>query len=83
MGNFDSRAKFEHGQMMLQLDKPHGISGQYLTGKILLELSQPYPGVAVTVSLKGTEYYYWRHGKHDNPHRDPNHAYIKKAVTEY
>lgn len=83
MGNLDSKAKFEHGQMMLHLDKLHFTSGQYLTGRIYLQLDQPYPAVAVSVCLNGKESYSWGEGKHDNPYQDPNSTFVKKAIENF
>lgn len=83
MGNLDSRAKFEHGKILLSYDQPYFVAGSELTGKVYLELDQPYPATSLNIELKGKEEIYWRKGKHDNPHNDPESEYIKHNIKNY
>lgn len=59
MGNVDSRAKFKHGHIYLQLNQPYAVSGDNMTGSIYLQLEQPYPAVSMDIELKGKEKCTW------------------------
>jgi len=63
MGNIDGRSKFEHGHIYLQPDFPYSVSGENTTGKIYLELRQPFPAVSLDIEVKGEEKCKWRERK--------------------
>lgn len=83
MGNFDSKAKFEHGEVTLTLDQPHFYAGEKLTGNIHIELSQPYPAQSLYIKLKGKEKMYWKQGKHSHTSNDMDVWDIKEHLKWY
>ena len=83
MGSSFSNSKFSHGELALKLDHPYCFSGKFLTGRIFLELSQPYPAESIYIKLKGKEDTYWRHGKHDDPKQDSDGTYVHQQVKDY
>ena len=83
MGSSFSNSKFSHGELALKLDYPYCFSGTFLTGRIFLELSRPYPAEAVCLQLKGCEEASWRHGKHDDPKQDSDGSKVHHQIKDY
>ena len=63
MGNVDSRAKFKHGYLMLQVDQPFVYSGGEIKGNAFLQLDQPFPAVQLSLKIKGKEKVHWTEHK--------------------
>ena len=59
MGSGDSRSKFEHGNIILQTDKPYYAPGEFVTGKIYLYLQQEFPGDKLELEIYGNEKVEW------------------------
>ena len=66
MGSGDSRSKFEHGNIVLQTDKPYYAPGEIVTGKIYLYLQQAYPGNMLELEIYGKEKVEWVVKKNKN-----------------
>ena len=58
-GIFDSRAQFQHGNMVLQIDNPFTYAGENLTGTIYIQMMQPYPAVSLDIEIRGDEKWSW------------------------
>ena len=61
MGSSSSKGKqheaaAKYGQIYLETDRSAYLAGENVTGKIYLNLVQPYPGNQITLKLKGKEY---------------------------
>jgi hypothetical protein len=60
MGSGDS--KFEHGHIILQLDKDFYLSGHDVTGSIHINLTESFPSESLTIHIKGKEKCKWESG---------------------
>jgi hypothetical protein len=47
------------GQLFVQLDKPFYFVGEQVTGRVFLNLQQPYNGTELSLKLKGWEKVKW------------------------
>lgn len=72
-----SYPKFEHGVIVLVADKDYYYSGQEVTGKIHLQMSQPYPASSLELVVKGLEKVYWVSGSGRNR---TTHSATKKIL---
>ena len=59
MGSGDSRSKFEHGNIVLQTDKPYYAPGEFVTGKIYLYLQKEFSGDRLELEIHGREKVEW------------------------
>jgi hypothetical protein len=63
MGGSDSKSQYPQGHIVMQLDKNFNLSGEDATGNIFIELTQPYPAMALDVTIKGKEKVKWEVNK--------------------
>jgi len=83
MGITDSKSKFEHGNIVVQTDKPYFTPGEEVTGNIYISSTQNFPGSMLELRLSGKEKVEWTVKKNNGKHSTKRRYKDKSKIIDY